>query len=259
MLYNALWLFVWLWVNFDMEAKMTGIGTLINVLAIVCGGIIGIVFKKIINKRIQGTLTKAAGLCVLFIGIGGTLSKMLYIADGKIETRGTIMLIVSFVLGSFAGELINIERGFEKGGEWLKKKSKSQGDNEFVNAFITSSFTVCIGAMAIVGSIQEGINKDPTILITKALLDFIIIIMLASTLGKGCIFSAVPVALLQGTITLLSGFAAFAMTQNVILNISLVGSVLIFCVGVNLIYPKTFKVANMLPAVIVAAIVGFFA
>ncbi len=233
---------------------MVGVGTLINVIAIIIGGLIGIIFKKLITLRIQETLTKAAGLCVIFIGISGALSKMLSVTDGKIEACGSVMLIVSFVIGSFAGELLNIEKRFEDFGEWLKRKSGSQEDNQFVNAFITTSFTVCIGAMAIVGSIQEGINGDSTIIITKALLDFIILIMLTSTLGKGCIFSAIPVAILQWTVTFLSEFVACLMTEQVILNLSLVGSVLIFCVGVNLIYPKTFKVANMLPSIVVAAI-----
>ncbi len=236
---------------------MIGLGTLINVIAIIIGGLIGIIFKRLITIRIQETLTKASGLCVIFIGMGGAFSKMFLVSDGKIETGGTVMLIVSFTIGSFLGELLNIERGFERFGEWLKIKSKSQGDNHFVNAFITSSFTVCIGAMAIVGSIEEGINANATILITKALLDFIIIIMMASTLGKGCIFSAIPVAVLQGSVTILSKFVAFAMTDAVLSNISFVGSVLIFCVGVNLIFPKTFKVANMLPAVVAAGILGF--
>ncbi len=236
---------------------MTGLGTLINTAAIIVGGLIGIIFKSLISERIQETLTKAAGLCVIFIGAGGAFSKMLVIADGKIDTTGTIMLIISFIIGSFTGEALNIEKGFESFGEWLKIKSGSQKDNQFVSAFITSSFTVCIGAMAIVGSIEEGINGNPTILITKALLDFIIIIMMASTLGKGCIFSAIPVAVLQGSVTFLSRFIASAMTDIILSNISFVGSVLIFCVGINLILPKTFKVANMLPTVIIAGIFGF--
>ncbi len=236
---------------------MVGIGTLINVIAIIVGGLIGIFFKKLITLRIQETLTKAAGLCIVFIGISGALSKIMLITDGKIETQGSVMLIVSFIIGSIIGELLDIEKSFENFGEWLKQKSGSQRDNQFVNAFITTSFTVCIGAMAIVGSIQEGINGDPSIIITKALLDFIIVIMMTSTMGKGCIFSAIPVGVLQWTITFLSSFIAFMMTDGLILNISMVGSVLIFCVGVNLILPKTFKVANMLPTIVVAAAISF--
>lgn len=236
---------------------MIGIGTLVNVIAIIIGGLIGITFKKLIATGIQEALTKASGVCVIFIGISGTLSKMMVVADGKIETVGSVMLIVSFAIGTFIGELLNIEKRFEDFGEWLKNKSGNQRDNQFVNAFITASFTVCIGAMAIVGSIQEGINSDPTIIITKALLDFIIIIMMSSTLGKGCIFSAIPVGILQWSVTFLSGFIAFLMTEAVILNISIVGSVLIFCVGVNLIFPGKFKVANMLPSIAVAAMTAF--
>lgn len=235
---------------------MVGIGTLINVVAIIAGGIIGIIFKRLISVRIQETLTKAAGLSVIFLGIGGALSKMMYIADGKIETRGTLMLIISFIIGSFFGELLNIEKRFEDFGEWLKRKSGSESDNQFVNAFITTSYTVCIGAMAIVGSIEEGINGNPSIIITKALLDFTIVIMMTSTLGKGCIFSAIPVGILQWGVTFLSGFVATFLTEGVLLNLSFVGSILIFCVGVNLVMPKTFKVANMLPAVLVAAVAG---
>ncbi len=238
---------------------MVGIGTLINVIAIVVGGIIGMIFKRLITERIQETLTKAAGLSVIFIGISGAISKLITINGGKLETGGSLMLILSFIIGSFVGELLNIEKRFEDFGEWLKKKSGSQEDNQFVNAFITTSFTVCIGAMAIVGSIEEGITGDASIIITKALLDFIIVTMLSSTLGKGAVFSAIPVAILQWSVTFLSVFIASFVTEKLIWNISLVGSILIFCVGVNLVSPKKFKVANMLPALVVAGLASLIA
>ena len=123
--------------------------------------------------------------------------------------------------------------------------------------FVTASLTVCIGAMAIVGSIQDGIEGDYTTLATKAVLDFVIIMVMTCSLGKGCIFSALPVAALQGSITLLARLIKPLMTQAALTNLSLIGSVLIFCVGVNLVWDKRIRVANLLPAILFAVAAAF--
>lgn len=238
---------------------MTGTGTLINVVAIVAGGLIGLAGKKWMNDRLQETLMKATGLCTMFIGIGGALEKMLTITDGELGSQGSLMIIVSFALGSLIGEALNIEQAIERFGEWLKQKSGNGGDNSFVNAFVTASFTVCIGAMAIVGSIQDGMTGDPTTLMMKAILDFLIIMIMVASLGKGCIFSAIPVGIFQGTITILASVLAPLMTEGTLNAISLTGSMLIFCVGVNLIWENKLKVANMLPTILIAAVWGALA
>ena len=139
---------------------MAGMGTLINVAGIIAGGLIGLMFGKLMTKRFQETLTMACGICVLFIGIGGAMEYMLSVTDGKLSSGGSMMIIGCFVLGSLTGELLNIELHLEQFGEWLKAKTGSSRDNLFVDGFVTASLTVCIGAMAVVGAIQDGIMGD---------------------------------------------------------------------------------------------------
>lgn len=186
---------------------MPGLGTIINVALLVAGGLLGLAGGRFITPRIQDTLMKASGLCVLFIGLGGTMQKMLIIDGKALATTGTTMLIVSFALGSLIGEAVNLEAAIENLGEWLKRKTGSEGDNEFTNAFVSTSLTVCIGAMAIVGSIQDGLLGDWSTLALKGALDCIIVCTMTASLGRGCIFSALPVAVFQGTITLFAGSA----------------------------------------------------
>ena len=141
----------------------------------------------------------------------------------------------------------------EQFGKWLKLKTGNAKDRLFVDGFVTASLTVCIGAMAIVGSIQDGLTGNYSTLLTKAILDLIIICVMTASMGKGCIFSAIPVALLQGTVTLLARSIEPIMTETALSNLSFVGNMLIFCVGINLVFENTrIKVANMLPAIFVA-------
>ena len=236
---------------------MYGLGTLINVAAIIVGGILGIFFGRFIKDRHRDTLGKACGLSVIFIGAAGALKGMFTVVDGKITYGGDFLIIGCLALGALVGELINIEGGFEKFGTWLKKKTHSTGDNNFIEGFVSASFTVCIGAMAIVGSINDGLYGDITVLVTKAILDLIIIMVMAASLGKGTIFSAIPVAILQGSVTALSLLLKPIMTDAALLYLSVVGNILIFCVGINLVFGKKIKVANLLPAIIFAVICAF--
>lgn len=237
---------------------MIGLGTIINTATIILGGLMGGLFGKRLTERYQDTLMKACGLCVIFLGIAGALEKMFTVADGKIASGGSMMMIASFAIGSLIGEWINIEHHMNRFGEWLKVKSGNSKDKIFVDAFVTASLTVCVGAMAIVGSIQDGILGDYNTLVMKAILDFVIICVMTVSMGKGCAFSAIPVAVFQGSITLLARAIEPIMTDAALDNLSLVGSMLIFCVGVNLVWDKKFKVANMLPAIVVAVIWAFF-
>lgn len=232
-------------------------GTVINCLAILIGGVCGLLFGKFVNPRLQDGLTKACGVSVLFIGIAGAMEKMLTVAEGGITVGGTMLLVGCLALGALLGELINIEAGFERFGSWLKRKTGNAKDGGFVDAFVTASFTVCIGAMAIVGAIEDGISGDWSVLAAKAVLDMIIIMIMTCAMGKGCIFSAIPVALLQGIVTVLASLLQPLMTEAALWNLSLVGSVLIFCVGINLVWGKTVRVANMLPAVLLAILAAF--
>lgn len=231
---------------------MMGLGTIVNTAAIIVGGLIGMILGKKLPARLQDTLMKGVGVCVLFLGIAGALEKMLVIENGALSSQGSMMLIASVSIGAVIGELIDIDGKMERFGVWLREKSGSNGDTRFVDGFVTASLTVCIGAMAVVGAIQDGIGRDPSTLIAKAVLDFIIVLIMSSTMGKGCLFSAIPVFLLQGSVTLLSTLIAPILTEPALSNLSLVGSTLIFCVGLNLVWGKKVKVANLLPAIIVA-------
>lgn len=232
---------------------MSGMGTLINVAAILVGGLCGLLFGNRMEERYQETLMAANGICVMFVGIGGGMEKLLKVGAEGLTSSGTMMMIVSCALGAVLGEWLNLERRMEQFGEWLKLRTRNERDSRFVDAFVTSSLTVCIGAMAVVGSIQDGLLGDYTVLTAKAILDLVIILVMTASMGKGCIFSAVPVALFQGGITAASRFLEPLMTPQALDSLSLVGSLLIFCVGLNLVFGKKIRAANLLPAIVVAA------
>jgi uncharacterized membrane protein YqgA involved in biofilm formation len=237
---------------------MYGLGTLINTAAIVLGGILGLLFGNLIKQRHQDSLTIACGISVLFIGTAGALEGIMSLgADGKLTSGRSMLIVGCLALGALVGELINIEGWFERFGAWLKKKSGSANDNKFIDGFVTASFTVCIGAMAIVGAINDGIYGDISILVTKSILDFIIIMVMTCSLGKGSAFSAIPVFLFEGLMTICASFLKPIMTDLAMNYLSLIGSILIFCVGLNLVWGKKVRVANMLPAVVFAVIAAF--
>ena len=202
-------------------------------------------------------INRSCGISVIFIAIAGAMQGMLKIDKGEIASGRSMLVVLCIAAGTAVGELLKIENGFERFGEWLKQKTGNSGDKQFVNAFVTASLTVCIGAMAIVGAIQDGISGDHSILAVKSVLDFIIVAVMTSSLGKGCAFSAIPVLIFEGLITLLARLIAPVMTDTATAYISLIGSVLIFCVGVNLVWEKRLRVANMLPAVIFAAAAAY--
>ena len=236
---------------------MHGLGTIVNVAAIVVGGLAGLLGGRRIPERLQKTLMSAMGVSVLFVGVSGALSQMLRAGGGALTVQGTMMMILSLAVGAVAGELLDLEDRMERFGAWLKVKTKSESDGGFIGAFVTASLTVCIGAMAIVGSIQDGLLGDASLLCAKAALDAVIILVMTASMGKGCIFSAIPVAILQGGVTLLSRVIAPVMTDAAIASLSFTGSVMIFCVGVNLIWGKTIKVANLLPTLVFAVVYTF--
>ena len=244
---------------------MPGIGTIVNVVAVILGGIAGLLFGKKIKEDIRQSLMKAAGVAVIFIGTSGALSGLLRVsenADGTLTTYGALMMIVSLIIGTLSGELLKIEKKLDRFGEWLKIKTNATEDGGFVGAFVNTSLIICVGAMAVVGAIEDGISKNPSTLFAKALLDFLIVIIMTSTLGKGCIFAFIPIGIFQGTITALSKFAEPLLSMGtVISDMSLVGNVLIFCVGINICFGKKFNVGNMLPSLIVAiiySVIGFY-
>ena len=217
------------------------------------GGVLGLLFGRLISDRFRDTLSKACGVAVIFIGVSGALKGMFSVgSDGKLSSSGELMLVVCLALGGLVGELLNIEGGLERFGAWLRRKTGSEGDGGFIDGFLTATFTVCIGAMAIVGAINDALYGDISVLVTKSILDFIIVMIMAASLGKGTVFSAIPVAVLQGSVTALALLISPILTDSALLNLSVVGNALIFCVGVNLVFDKRVKVANLLPAIFFA-------
>ena len=220
------------------------LATVINVILVLLGSALGLIFKNRISARFSSGLMFALGLCVLGIGI-----------SNMIRTNDTLCVIICMVLGTLLGEGLNIEKRMDGlGGVLRRKLIRGEGNNRFVEGFVTASLVVCVGAMAIVGSLQDALDHDPSTLFTKAILDFMIIMVFSSTYGRGAIFSALPVGVLQGSVTLFAGLLAPLLSGTVIDSLSFIGSLLIFCVGVNLAFGDRFRVANMLPALIFGGI-----
>ena len=235
---------------------MIGLGTIINVAAILAGGILGLVGGCRLGEKCQDTLTKVMGVSTIFLSIAGAMEEMLSIKNGALTSGGTLLLVISLALGALVGEMLDLTGKLDRFGLWLREKSGNGQDNRFLDAFITSILTVCVGAMAIVGAVQDGIYGDYSILLAKSLLDFVIILVMASSMGKGCLFSAIPVAILQGGVTVLAKLVQPLLTAAALGALSMVGSVLIFCVGVNLVWKNTIRVANLLPALVFAVALG---
>ena len=230
---------------------MIGLGTIINTVALIVGGLLGKLLKKGVADKFQKILMQTLGLATIFIGAGGVLKYMLVLENGSLTTRGTMLLIFSLVIGCLLGQLLDIEAKMEKLGIKLKAAVRMQNDNRFVEGFVTTSLIICVGAMAIVGAMQDGLSGDSSMLVAKAMLDFALVVILASTYGVGAVFSALPIFIYQGAITLIASLFGAVISDGLIETLSFVGSALIFCVGINLVKEKTFRVANMLPALLV--------
>lgn len=236
---------------------MRGLGVIVNTAAVVAGGLTGLLLKKGLSERFQDILTKACGISTMFIGAAGTLQGLLRVGeDGSLSTQGTMLLIFSLVLGGFAGEALDIEAWLERVGERLRGAVKSRGDGHFVEGFVSASLIVCVGAMAIVGSIQDGLTGDQSMIFAKSVLDFVIVLVLASTCGVGAVFSAAAIFVYQGALTLLGMAVGNIMPAELIAQLSYVGSSLIFCIGVNLCFGKKIKTGNYLPALLVPVAYG---
>jgi uncharacterized membrane protein YqgA involved in biofilm formation len=235
---------------------MIGSGTIVNAGAIVAGGLLGLTVGSLISRRVQATLVSGMAVGTMFIGAGATFSKMLISASGgSFETRGALMLVMSLAAGAVVGELVDIDGRFERFGEWLKRVSHNEKDKSFLDGFVTASLTFCIGAMAILGALEDGLRGDPSLLYLKSTMDGIFTIALTASLGKGVLFSAIPILIFEGAITLASSLLRPVMTPDVLDAISLVGGVLIFCVGWNILWnEKKIRIANLLPSLVVAIV-----
>ena len=230
---------------------MRGLGTIANVVAIVLGCLLGILFKKGLKDRFRENMMQACGLSVMFIGMAGALEMIFTVNGNGLQAGSTMLVVMSLVLGGLLGELINIEKRLDSIGEKLKSLVRAKGDNRFVEGFVTASLVVCVGAMAICGPLEEGLTGNSQTLFVKAILDMVIVAVFASVYGIGAGFSALSVGVFQGLITLFAVWIAPFMSDGLITNLSGVGSVLIFAVGLNLLFPKKIRVGNLLPALLI--------
>ncbi len=225
-------------------------GTIINAVLIAIGATAGLLFKKVLPKRLKDTLLQAVGLIVMFVGIGGAVSAALTYEDGAFGTKDTLIMILAMVFGTIVGELINIEKQLDRFGAFCQRKLvKDDAKSTFAEGMVTASLIFVVGAMAVVGSLDNGIRGDNSTLVAKGVIDCITAMVLASTLGIGVMFSAVPVFVYQGAISLLGVYIEPYLTEAVISQMSFTGSILIFAIGVNMLGFIKIKVGNMLPAI----------
>jgi len=234
---------------------MTGLGTIVNVAAILLGGAAGLALKKILSKRITDTIMQGVGLAVIIIGISGALSAAFAIDGENISSNHILLMIISLAIGALIGELIKIEGRLESLGKFCEKKFAKPGEiSTFSQGFITATLVFCVGSMAIVGSLEDGINQNRDILFAKSTLDGISAMIFASALGAGVLFSAAAVGIYQGMITLLAVFIAPYFDETVVTQISLVGAVLIMSIGMNMLGIAKIKSGNLLPAIFIPVI-----
>lgn len=255
---------------------MPGLGTLVNLGAIIVGTALGLIFGSAISQKMRTSATQVIGLSVIVIGIAGALSALgkLGVHEGPLGKYASIMLVACLVLGTVLGEALHIERGLERLGEWLrdkllssralseKTKEVAEGTdddahgNVLVEGFVTASLIYAVGAMTILGSIQDGLG-DPSTLFLKSALDGLTSIFLASTLGIGVGLSVIPVLGIQGAIVLFTLFAGNIVPTIAITALEAVGGVIIAAIGLNILDIKRLPVGNMLPALVLALASGW--
>ncbi|KRQ87305.1 putative membrane protein YdfK [Caloramator mitchellensis] len=214
------------------------LGTIVNFFSIIVGSLLGLVFKKGMPERINETIMSGLALCVLLIGVSGTL-----------KSQNILLIIFSIVIGGIAGELVNIDKLLNNLGDFIEGKLKGKGNVS--EGFVTASLLYCVGAMAIVGSLQSGLEGNHKILFAKSILDGVSAIIFSSTLGIGVVFSAFSVLIYQGLITLMASFLKPLLVTATINEMTAVGSLLIIGLSFNMLKISKIKVANLLPAVII--------
>ncbi|MDF2908260.1 MAG: putative rane protein [Herbinix sp.] len=232
---------------------MIGLGTLANIAAILLGSSIGIILQGGLKQRFQTTIMNALGLAVMFVGISGALQGLFAVKGEGLETANVMLMIMSLAIGAFLGELIDIEARLDRVGGWIKSTLKVKGEKgqNFVEGFVNSSLLFCIGAMAIIGALKDGLSGDTVTLYGKSVIDGIVAIFFASTLGIGVFFSVIPLGIYQGLITISAKYIDPYLSDQMVANLSFIGSILIFGIGINMIFGKKIKCGNLLPAVLV--------
>ncbi|MCL1903809.1 MAG: DUF554 domain-containing protein [Oscillospiraceae bacterium] len=239
---------------------MTGLGTIVNMITIIIGATTGFVLKRTLSERVTDTIMQGVGLAVVIIGLSGSLTSAFTIVEGKIEAEHILLMIVSLSLGGLIGELVNIENKLKILSEICEKKlfkSKNASSSTFAQGIITATLVFCVGSMAIIGAFEDGINDNRDVLFSKSALDGISAVIFASTMGLGVLFSAVIVGVYQGLITLLAVVIEPYLSEVVITQMTLIGSVLIMAIGLNLLKIANIKVGNLLPAIFIPIVAHF--
>lgn len=230
---------------------MIGLGTIVNTAAVIAGGVIGSRVKNGLPQRYREIIMQAIGLSVVIIGVSGTLQGIYSVKDARLDRQYIMLMIFSLVIGSAVGEWLDIEARLDRLGKWFEKRFARGDDNNFAQGFVSASLLFCVGAMAIVGALEDGLQGNAGTLYAKSVLDGVSSTVFATTLGIGVAFSAISVLVYQGGITLLAGFVGPYLTVAVRDEMSLVGNVLILAIGINLLKIQRIKVGNMLPAILV--------
>ncbi|ABZ83647.1 membrane protein, putative [Heliomicrobium modesticaldum Ice1] len=216
------------------------IGTIVNTVAVIGGAVVGAVFQKAISERFKVTVMQGIGLSVCLIGMQMAL-----------QSKNPLIVVASLVLGGILGEAVAIEAKLERFGKWLESKVGSHyGD--VAKAFVTASLIYCVGAMAIMGSLQDGLTGDASVLFVKAMLDGITAIILASTLGIGVALSALPLFVYQGAITMTASYIQPFLQHGMIAEMTAVGGLLITGIGTNILGVTRLRVGNLLPGILFA-------
>ncbi|MDP2300124.1 MAG: DUF554 domain-containing protein [Coriobacteriia bacterium] len=249
---------------------MPGIGVIVNVVAVLAGTVVGLVFGKLISERFRAIAFAAIGLAVMVIGIAMALGGLSSLGETHLGDYAALVLVGALVMGSLVGEALRIEHWLERFGQWLQDKAykmpmlapgradqPGEKGHTLVEGFVTASLLYCTGAMTVLGSLQDGLG-DPSLLYLKALLDGIASIALATTLGVGVGLSVIPILLLQGGIALGASAVESLITPAVVSSIEAVGGALILAIGLDLTQIKRLPVGNMLPAVFIAAALALF-
>jgi uncharacterized membrane protein YqgA involved in biofilm formation len=225
-------------------------GTIVNAVAVAVAGAVGLSVRRHIPEKITDIVFQAIGLVIVVIGV-----KM------ALEMQNILLGVISLVAGSVAGQWIEIDSRLERLSEWLRRRVGGASDGaqgRFTEGFVTATMLFCIGSMAILGAIEDGMGNTPTVLYTKSVIDAASAFILAATLGVGVIFSALPVLIYQGALTIMASLLMRYMSDAMLADMTGIGGVMIIGLGINLMRIKEIRVANMLPALVFIVALSYF-
>ena len=238
---------------------MAFLGTIVNFFAVLVCGLLGLLVKRGVPKRISDGILSAMAVVVIFIGIDGALEPAPTLPEGTFLSSGLVkilVMIISMALGTLIGELIDIDKWVSRLGEWLEHKLVKDGEKgKFAKAFVSCSLLFCVGAMTVNGAFADAMGK-PDILIAKSVIDGIVCLVMASTLGIGCAASSVFVLVYQGLLTVVGLFLAGSLSPEIISYMSVTGSLIIILIGVDMLGIVKIKTANMTPAIFIPALIS---